>query len=164
MKIYKIYLSDNYQFVESNSIFENYKLCGHDYSGLMKMSFTAAKLNREFIGEITVLDNSSLVLFSQKALDFFPEYKYVMQRKILDYYLAEIPIIDALDYEHSSIEYFRGTNDLKRINNYVFKENKLTGIGLFTLPIKGCPVFATELFVNKYKKAKFSGLDFAEMK
>ena len=161
MKIYKILIADNYSFFESNSIFDNYKLQEHDYSCLPEMSFSLFSKKRPLVGDITVIDNSSLVLFSNTAVSVFPNEKYIDIKGIADYKLLELPFIDTLDYKKSKIDYFEGSSkQLKRIRKYVFLEEKLKDTDIFTLPIKGEPAFATENFVSKYKAAGLTGIVF----
>ena len=89
---------------------------------------------------------------------------YIDIKGIGDYRLLELPFIDALDYKKSKIDYFEDSpKQLKRIRKYVFLEEKLKDMDIFTLPIKGEPAFATENFVNKYKDAGLTGIVFYEL-
>ena len=164
MKIYKVLLADNYIFFESNSIFDNYKLHEHDYSCLPGMNFVLFSKNRHLTGDITVIDNPSLILFSKKAVSVFPKEKYIDIKGIADYKLLELPLIDALDYKNSQIEYFQtAPKQLKNIREYVFLEEKLKDTEIFALPIKGERAFATENFVCKYKAAGLTGIEFHQL-
>ena len=165
MKIYKIYISDNYRFIEATPVLDNFKLQIHDYSSLSSMKFDFCNINREFFGDIIVIDNSSLLAFSEKAISVFPEKKYISLPGIENYKLMELPIIDALDYKKSKIDYFKTSpNQLKRIRKYRFLKEKIKNIDIFTLPIKGESAFATELFVHKYIEANLTGIEFHEIK
>ena len=161
MTVFEPIISDNYQFYEADSLEHLEMLQEKDYRYINSIHFSLAKVNRDKLGDITIIDNSMLLAFSERATNIFKSAgKFLNLQDTDDYSLLDAPIINALDYEKSIIDYFAGTQQLKRIRKYFFNTQVIKEIDAFTLPIQGSPVFVTDTFVEKYKVNGYNGLDF----
>ncbi len=68
-------------------------------------------------------------------------------------------LLDALDHDHSSVEYFAGTKRPMWIEHYVFRPGAITR-PIFKLPDVSAPVFTTEEFKAAYIAARLTGFTF----
>ena len=162
MKVYKPLIADNYQFFETKSLEIADMLNNRDYSHLENNSFSLCTLDRRFLGDITIIDSSMLLAFSNKAKQLFPKSgNYISLKGLNEFEFLEPPIIDALDYQNSQIDFFVGKQQIKRIRKYSFITSMLNNVELFQLPIKGTPVFVTDIFIEKFKTNGYNGLDFS---
>ena len=161
MNIYKPLISDNYQFFMTSSLDKLEQFISQNYKNFEEEKFSLVTKERNLLGDITVIENSMLLVFSEKAKKQFCDIGSFITSKALNGYSLLIPqIIDALNYQDSCIEYFSGTKDIMNINKYSFYNEKLEGLQAFILPIKACPVFVTDKFIEKYKANNYNGIDF----
>lgn len=162
MEIYKPLIADNYQFFETKSLEILDILNNRDYKHIEDDSFSLCSLNRKLLGDITIIDSSMLLAFSNQAKQSFSKSgNFISLKGLNNYELFEAPILDALDYQNSQIDYFSGTQQIKRIRKYSFITSMLNKVELFQLPIKGTPVFVTDIFIDKFKTNGYNGLDFS---
>ena len=162
MKVYKVYLSENYQYYSANSLEDIEKLRKQDYSCVNELELKRNTENRAFVGDITVIETSQILLFSEKALSFFKSIgKFVALPKLNDFELLVPEIVDALDFGKSTIDYFSDGTRLKRVRKYVFKTDAIAEKEIFSLPIESSSTFVTDVFFEKYKKYGLTGLDFS---
>ena len=161
MNIYKVYLNEDFSFFTTNDLESLKKLENKDYNGASNAIFSFKTEGRPHQGDITILDTSSLLLFSEKAKKIYANEKFITIPQIYGYYLLDASIVDALDMKKSLIEYFSGTTRIKRIMKYVFREELLNNIDTFKLPIIASPVFVTDSFMKKYSVNNITGLDFS---
>ena len=162
MNIYKPIIANSYQFFETDSLEHLEMLQQRKYDAINSFSFTLANENRDTLGDITVIDNSMLLAFSKNAAIVFKTLgRFIPLPTFEDFFLFEPPIVDALDLNQSVIDYFPGTQQIKRIRKYKFIVDQVEKYDIFVLPIKGSPVFVTETFVDLYNTSKFKGLDFS---
>lgn len=72
-------------------------------------------------------------------------------------------IIDALDYENSSITRFK-SGEIMMIMKYIFRAHMLRGVKIFKVEnLKASPTFVTKNFVDLWSKNKLKGLAFIEV-
>ena len=69
-------------------------------------------------------------------------------------------LINALDVQNSTVSRF-SSGKLMRITQYSFHEDRLHGAVLFKIPdLRVSPVFCSQIFVDSWRSAGFTGLDF----
>ena len=161
MNIYKVYLSEGFSFFTVLNFEDENRIENKEYNNIENLNIKFENEDRNMNGDITVLDTSSSLLFSTKAKNIFSNEKFIYIPQTTNYYLLDAPVIDVLDINHSKIDYFSGTSRIKRINKYVFIQEKLVNIDTFMLPIIASPVFLTENFRKKYLDNNLTGLDFS---
>ncbi len=161
MNVYKPLISDNYQFFMTSSLDKLEQFISQNYRNFEEEDFCLSTKERNLLGDITVIENSMLLVFSERAKELFYDAGSFITSKALKGYSLLIPqTVDALNYQDSSIEYFSGTKDIMNINKYSFYNEKLEGLQAFILPIKACPIFVTDKFIEKYKANNYNGIDF----
>lgn len=161
---YKAIISDEYQYFQVNSLEDREKLQALNTTTGTSFSLSLASKNRQKIGELSVIDDSSLIIFKSEVISVFKEIGEFIQLKGLDGYNLLVPdVIDALDVSNSEIDYFRGTQEIKRIRKYSFN-NKVSNKKVFKLPIIASPVFFSSEVVEIYNNNGFHGIDFVEIK
>lgn len=72
-------------------------------------------------------------------------------------------VLDALDIDNSEIDFFSGTEKIKRIRKYVFHTNMLKNEELFIIPNYVSSVMCTESFYNRYVENKLTGISFQKI-
>ncbi|MBR0100990.1 MAG: hypothetical protein IJP90_14935 [Treponema sp.] len=161
MNIFKPLIASNYQFFETDTLEHLEMLQNRNYKDISLINFSIASVDREFLGDITIIDSSLLFAFSSRAKEAFKnDGRFISIDSLKCYSLFEPPVIDALDFDNSLIDYFSGTQKLKRIRKYMFLQEKIGANLSFVLPFKGSPMFVTEKFIAKYNKLGYNGLDF----
>lgn len=162
MKVYKPLIADNYQFFQTDSLDHFEMLQERNYMEINSTKFLKTTIKRNLLGNITIIDNSMLLAFSQQAIKVYNTAGNFIPFSVKENYsLFEPPIIDALDFGKSMIDYFMDTHELKRIREYVFLVEKIKNVDAFSLPLKSSPVFVTESFITKYNNNNFCGLEFS---
>ena len=63
MNIYKPIIANSYQFFETDSLEHLEMLQQRNYDAINYLSFTLADVNRNSLGDVTVIDNSMLLAF-----------------------------------------------------------------------------------------------------
>lgn len=72
--------------------------------------------------------------YYEKAKNVFPNAgRYIKLTNLEDFELFDAPVFDILDYEKSELSYFPHTNEIKRIEKYVFKEELISNIEVFRI-------------------------------
>lgn len=164
MIVYKINLLDGFSYFGCNGLGSLEKLQNRDYSDVRNITFVKNIGNSNRFGDISIIDFSTLLVFSEKAKNVFYNFgNYIKLPNLENYELFEPRIIDALDYEESVIDYFKDSKDIKRIRKYIFQEKLISGVDAFVLPILPSPIFVTEAFTELYAKNNFEGLEFSKV-
>lgn len=161
MNIYKVYLSEGFTYFSVLNFEDENRIENKDYTNIEKVNIKFENDDRDMNGDITILDTSSSLLFSSKAKKIFNNEKFIFIPQTTNYYLLDALVIDALNMKKSKIDYFSGTDRIKRINKYIFEEGKILNIDTFKLPIIASPVFVTESFLKKYSENNLTGLEFS---
>ncbi len=162
MNIYKVCLSESYQFFSGLDSQKMQKFEKNDFSEIDKIRFSLDSKDRPNVGDITTVATSCCLAFSKKAQKVFSGLSFVNLNDT-DFCICNIPEIDALDMENSQIDYFQDTKKLKRIRKYSFNIDVVGNHICFKLPIIASPVFVTQKFVDKYLKEGFKGVDFVKV-
>jgi len=161
---YKAVIADEYQYFQVASLDDREILQALSNTPETVFSFSMATKNRQKKGELSVIDDASLIVFKKDITSVFNGIGEFIQIKGLDDYNLLVPdVIDALDVEKSEIDYFRGTQEIKRIRKYVFN-SKVDGKKVFKLPITASPVFFSSDVLDIYNENGFQGVDFVEIK
>lgn len=71
-------------------------------------------------------------------------------------------VIDALDTERSQIAYF-DDGSILAIERHAFKTDVIGEAEIFKLPMRASPVYVTDVFVDRVRKANLRGVTFIEV-
>lgn len=71
-------------------------------------------------------------------------------------------MIDALDTERSQIAYF-DDGSILAIERHAFKTDVIGEAEIFKLPMRASPVYVTDVFVDRVRKANLRGVTFIEV-
>lgn len=164
MSFYKINIIDGYSYFGCDSIESLDKLQNRNYSNIKDINFKTNVGDVNKFGDISIIDFSTLLVFSSKAKKVFSSFgNFIKLPKLCEYELFEPKIVDALDYDKSSIDYFKESKNIKRIRKYILKQNMVSDVNAFVLPIFPSSVFVNDEFINMYKENNFEGLEFSKI-
>jgi hypothetical protein len=69
-------------------------------------------------------------------------------------------LIDCLDDEKSDLVRFKDGNAIMRISKHVFRRERIVGVDAFKIPnLRVSPLFVTDAFVEKWKAAGLTGVE-----
>lgn len=111
------------------------------------------------------------IIFSARAVK---AYEDLLQGKVnylpIDcdceerYYLADLPIVDCLDYEKSVIDYFPpGSNSILCFDRFAFKADIVANETIFQIPESRARIFVTDIFIERAKTAGLAGISFVKV-
>lgn len=70
-------------------------------------------------------------------------------------------MLDALDIEHSDLEFFKSSGRIMHVLKYEFLKDRLANYSIFKLPqLPLMRVFVTDKFVERVQEANLTGFDF----
>ncbi|RHX89055.1 imm11 family protein [Leptospira stimsonii] len=77
-------------------------------------------------------------------------------------YIFNSRLVDALNYDLSSVTYFPGTNRIMHLADVVLIEERLQTVDIFRLPHRASPTFVSQAVREAVVAADLKGLDFEE--